>query len=159
MLGLASITKAMLAGVVAASKEATLCSAPPSHTRKSSCARPRTRVPSGAVTVHCISTSATRERITGATMRDAASDSLDGYACNSPVEESRENGISCSSMRGRGSFGFCAGATRGPTNTKTKTGARKSPTRQEDLASCFIEDSATKISTRDNLEGRITRDQ
>jgi len=100
--------------------------------------------------VHCTSTNATRERMMGAVLRDADSGSPEEYARNSPVEESREIGISCSNIRGRGSFGFCAAAARLVPSTTAKTAARKRPIRGQDFASNFIECSATKISDQDN---------
>ena len=86
MLGLSSSSRAMLAGVAAASNEAICCSTPSSSTRKSSRARPRTRVPSGAMTVQPTSTSSTRARIIG-TLEGASAPSggIDGRASSSPV--------------------------------------------------------------------------
>src|ERR1700680_2080135 len=110
MLGLASMTSAILAGVVAASKEATFCSTLSSHRRKSSCVSPRKRVPSGAVTVHCTSTKATLERIIGASPGFAEVPSPAGIVRISPVDGSREIRTSFSRTRGRGSFAFCAAA-------------------------------------------------
>src|SRR5207245_11797836 len=138
MLGLASSMSAILAGVVAASKALTFCSVPSSHRRKSSRVRPRTRVPSGAVTVHCASTRSTRERMTGASPEGADSDSPEGIGRISPVAGSREIRISCSSMRGRGSLGFCAGATMLAPSTKVKAGTRKRLNRMQGFANNFM---------------------
>src|SRR5437588_7236708 len=138
MLGLASMIRAMLAGVAAASKELTFCSTPFSHTRKSFPVSPRTRVPFGAVTVHCTSTSATRERMTDTGSGNPDLDSPDGDARNSPVDASRESGTSFSSIRGRGSFGFCAVQTR----ATIKFSARRMLIRGWSLAGRFIEHDA-----------------
>src|SRR5579883_435621 len=108
MLGLASITSAMLAGVAAASKELIFCSAPSSNKRKSPSLRPLTRVPSGAVTVHCTSTRSTRDRITGTRSSGGGSGSSAALTRISPVTRSREIRTSCSSMRVFGSLVFCA---------------------------------------------------
>ncbi len=60
MLGLASITRAMLAGVAEASNDEISCGTPSSKRRKLFWFRPRTCVPSGAVTVQATCTSVTR---------------------------------------------------------------------------------------------------
>ena len=136
MLGLVSSTSAMLAGVVAASNDVIFCSTPSSKMRKSSRARPRTRVPSGAVTMAPASTNATRARINGGSAGGSLADLLAvlldedsavARARNSPVAASRSNATPRSSTRGRGSLAFCAESVSGNARENTQTIATQRP--------------------------------
>src|SRR5690242_8990155 len=157
MLGLASITSAMLAGVAAASNALTFCSASSSHTRKSSWVSPRTRAPSGAVTVHCTSTSATRERMTGAGA--GAAESSPGSARISPVAGSREMRISRSSMRGLGSLCFCAAVARDTASGRARVETRSHNEPGRHFASNLIKAGKQSFYCRTLSRKDITRDR
>src|ERR1700722_16748562 len=106
MLGLASSTTAILAGDVAASNDAMVCSTPSSKTRKSFWPRPHTRVPSGNATEQFTETSATRERIVGIALAVPPA-SFTVPECSSPVAGSRPSGTDFSRTLGLGRRAFC----------------------------------------------------
>src|SRR5712691_7562320 len=118
MLGLASITSAMEAGSVEASKCAMRCSAPSSKTRKSSARRPLMDFPSSPRAVQPTSTRLTRARIASGARGFAGFASaapFDRAGCSSPVSPSRSSSPG-SRTRGFGNFarwavlgGACAG--------------------------------------------------